>query len=126
MERPQNKHLKQGPGPGRPAGSLNKATREIKELARAIVEDPAYRKKLRRRMIEGKASHIEPLLWYYAYGKPKERVEVSDGMELKYEYRARFAEIMADPEAKAAARILADKLAGIQNGRVTEINRESI
>ena len=64
--------------PGRPKGALNKGTREAQELAAALIEgDPAYLKGLMRRIKAGKAPHMEPLLWHYLYGKPKESVDVS-------------------------------------------------
>lgn len=62
---------------GRPKGAQNKTTGEIREAAKAIVEDPAYVRSLKKRVKAGKAPHMETLLHYYAYGKPKEQVEVS-------------------------------------------------
>lgn len=65
-----------GPGPGRPKGGLNKTTVEVRNLARAIVDDPNYRESLVMRLKQGTAPQMETLLWHYAYGKPKETVEV--------------------------------------------------
>jgi hypothetical protein len=61
-------------GKGRPPGTLNKVTREIKDAARALVEDEGYVSRLRDRLRAGKAPHMETLLFHYAYGKPKEDV----------------------------------------------------
>lgn len=66
---------------GRTAGTPNKATREIKAAARLMVEKPAYRAELEKRILEGKAPHMETLLFHYAYGKPKEG-EVSGAIKL--------------------------------------------
>ncbi len=63
-------------GPGRRAGVPNAATTEIKQAARAIVEDPAYKASLIQRVTRGKAPHMETLLFHYAYGKPVEQLEV--------------------------------------------------
>lgn len=63
-------------GNGRPKGALNRTTIEVREAARAIVDDPDYREALKIRLILGQASHMETLLWHYAYGKPKETVEI--------------------------------------------------
>lgn len=66
------------PRAGRPKGTLNKATLEVKEMARALVEDKAYRARLKRRLMSGKIPPaLETMLWYYAYGKPKEYVELT-------------------------------------------------
>lgn len=63
---------------GRPKGTPNKATAEAKEACSALVDDPAYRKKLKERLLSGKlAPAVELMLWYYAKGKPKETHEVS-------------------------------------------------
>lgn len=59
-------------GKGRPKGALNKATREIKDIAAGLLADPAYVTSLKRRLTSGKAPHMETLLHHYAYGKPKE------------------------------------------------------
>jgi hypothetical protein len=67
-----------GPGPGRPKGSTNKRCTEARDAARAIVDDPVYRAALKLRVLLGEATHMEPLLWYYAHGKPTERIEVRD------------------------------------------------
>lgn len=66
--------LKRG-GPGRPKGSLNKATLEIKDAARKLVEAPEYVMSLERRLTQGRAPHMETLLFHYAYGKPTETVD---------------------------------------------------
>lgn len=65
-----------GPGPGRPKGGLNRTTKEIRDLARNLLDDPDYKASLRTRLLAGVAPHIETLLWHYAYGKPKETVEL--------------------------------------------------
>ena len=70
-----------GPGPGRPVGSQNKSTIEVKRLARQLVNDPTYRKNLHARLRAGEAGAMEPLLWAYAFGKPKEHVEVNWNLE---------------------------------------------
>lgn len=68
--------FKKGEG-GRPKGIPNKATREIKEIARALLEDPTYLKTLEERLSKGTAGAVEGILYYYAYGKPKEQLEHS-------------------------------------------------
>jgi hypothetical protein len=63
-------------GKGRPKGSQNKSTGEVRDLARALVNDPEYRRNLDVRLKRGKlAPMVESMLWHYAYGKPKETVE---------------------------------------------------
>jgi len=63
---------------GRPKGVPNKATHEVRAVAQAIVEDPEYRRNLLARVRKGKAAPaVESLLWHYAYGKPKDTVELS-------------------------------------------------
>lgn len=61
--------------PGRPKGAVNKATREIKEFAREVLEDPEYVESLKARIKAGEASHMEVLLAHYAYGKPADTLK---------------------------------------------------
>lgn len=68
-------------GPGRPKGSLNKTTVEAKSLARQLIDDSLYRKNLLNRLQQGEAGQMEVVLWHYAYGKPKEAVEVDYHLE---------------------------------------------
>lgn len=81
-------------GPGRPKGIPNKANREIRDIARRLLEDPGYLKALKARLLSGKAPTLEPLLYHYAYGKPKESVEVSgeNGGPLKVLFGGRYRE----------------------------------
>jgi hypothetical protein len=62
---------------GRPKGTPNKATQEIRESSRRLLVDPAYVDQLKRRIIAGKAPHMETLLHHYAYGKPPDHLDVS-------------------------------------------------
>jgi len=50
--------LKRG-GPGRPKGVPNKATREMKAWARELFESEHWRVSAAKRIIEGKAPHLE-------------------------------------------------------------------
>ncbi len=68
-------------GPGRPKGSLNQRTLEAKALARGLLNDSTYRKNLHARLRAGEAGGMEPLLWAYAFGKPKEQIEVNWNLE---------------------------------------------
>jgi hypothetical protein len=76
-----NGHPKVG---GRRKGMPNRATEEVRELARAIIEDPAYQKALRARLRAGEAAGVEGLLWRYAFGAPPQGTETAtETMELK-------------------------------------------
>ena len=45
-----------------------------------MLADPEYQASLRARLIAGKAPHMETLLHYYAWGKPKDKMafEIED------------------------------------------------
>ena len=60
---------------GRLPGTKNRATIEAREFAKRLVDDDEYRAALRQRMISGCAGPMEPLLWFYAHGKPTDRIE---------------------------------------------------
>lgn len=62
---------------GRAKGTPNKATVEVREVARRLVEDPEYQDRFKRRLLAGElAPGVEQMLWAYAYGKPKETIEL--------------------------------------------------
>ena len=63
---------------GRPRGAVNKATRAIKDLSGGLLGDAQYQASLKKRLIAGKAPHMEVLLHHYAHGKPKETVRVEE------------------------------------------------
>ncbi len=55
---------------GRRKGTPNQTTAEGRELARRLVFDAEYQKRLRQRLIAGEGGSLEPLLWQYAFGRP--------------------------------------------------------
>ena len=61
---------------GRQRGTPNRATVEIKQFAAALFEDPDYQDNLKRRIMSGKAPHMEVLLAHYRYGKPKTELDL--------------------------------------------------
>lgn len=62
---------------GRRPGTPNRVTLEAKAICNRLVDDPAYQKALLKRLRAGELhSAVETMLWYYAKGKPKERVEI--------------------------------------------------
>lgn len=62
---------------GRKRGTPNKVTSEVRALAAEIVDDPIYRKKLVRDFRKRKVTpQIECLMWFYAKGRPINRIEV--------------------------------------------------
>jgi hypothetical protein len=74
--RPPNRVGQPGFG-GRPKGSPNRITVEVKALARNLLEDRMYMRTLRRDLRKRKVHpQMEAVLWAYAFGKPVERVEL--------------------------------------------------
>ena len=66
---------------GRPKGAKNKipaADREqFSAFCRQLCDNRDYRESLKRRLISGKvAPGVEQTVWYYAYGKPPETIEL--------------------------------------------------
>ena len=82
--------LRRNPGKGRPKGIPNKASLEIKAFAQQVLSSPSYVASLVKRLEAGKAPHMETLLSYYAFGKPKEQVEHSGEVSLPTVVRHEF------------------------------------
>lgn len=103
----RNTHgLKRGGSPGRPKGKPNRATIEIRESAKKLVEDPAYVASLQKRLKTGKAPHMEQLLHHYAYGKPKERVGIEGAGEGETPLKVVFEEVLKPRLAQDDVRVL--------------------
>lgn len=64
-------------GKGRPKGALNKTTREIKSFALKFLSSREYVDSAKARVLSGDAPHLETLWHHYAFGKPKESVQIS-------------------------------------------------
>ena len=61
------------PRAGRRSGSLNKTSKDARELAQRLVSDPEYLEALKERLRAGKAGDLEKVLWAYAFGPPSQR-----------------------------------------------------
>jgi hypothetical protein len=73
-------HAKAG---GRGPGVLNRRTVEIQAIAAAIVEDPEVQATLLRQARDGTlAPGIMQMLFYYAYGRPTERIEMHSQVDI--------------------------------------------
>ena len=80
--KPNPKAFKKGQpkpeGSGRKKGQTCQRVVETREFCRGVVDDPTYRAGLRQRLREGTASPaIEQLVWFYAVGKPPDKLELS-------------------------------------------------
>ena len=63
---------------GRTKGTPNKVQKDVAERCRAMIESPEYVAYFQHRLMVGQlAPALEALSWHYAYGKPRERVEVT-------------------------------------------------
>jgi len=65
---------------GRRRGTPNKVTPEARAVCAAILDDPTYRTNLTARARAGTlAPAVEAMLWHYAFGKPKDSLDVTVG-----------------------------------------------
>jgi hypothetical protein len=73
-------HARKG---GRKPGTQNRATREVKALATSILEDPEVQERMLHDAQRGRLPPpVMTMLFHYAYGKPKERIEVQGALEV--------------------------------------------
>lgn len=80
-------NLKRG---GQKGGPKKTITDEARRLSRKLLSDPTYRKTLIARLRSGTIQPgVEALLYYFAYGKPKETVETVPPSDVRiiHEYR---------------------------------------
>ena len=95
---------------GRRKGTPNKVTAEARAVCAAILDDPTYRTNLTARARAGTlAPAVEAMLWHYAFGKPRESLEVTVGpagdlSELSTEDLLHRADRLREQLAEHAAR----------------------
>lgn len=78
----QFKQGRSGNPKGRPKGRPNKVTLEVRDLAKHLVENTEYRRRLETRLLKGTLPPaLEAMLWHYAHGKPKDFVEHSGSIK---------------------------------------------
>jgi hypothetical protein len=69
------------PTAGRRTGTPNKSTQEVGQFCREVIESPAFQKQWREYFTTRPLYRMEPkllaLAFAYAYGKPRERVELT-------------------------------------------------
>ena len=61
---------------GRPKGAINMTTRMVQDFCRRVVGDPEYQKNFLERARNGTLGQMESVCWAYAFGKPKEQLDV--------------------------------------------------
>lgn len=86
------------PGPGRPKGSLQQSTIEIRAFLRSILDSPEYRQRLWTDAVERKLSPaIEEMIWNRVYGVvPRElKLETSTESLPTHELLQRMRDIAA-------------------------------
>ena len=72
---------KSGNPKGKPIGAKTKITPEVQALSRSILEQPAYRERVKRQAVEGTLHpKIESMLWAYAYGAPQKEETNQSGI----------------------------------------------
>ena len=98
-------------------GAPNRATYDVREWARGLLDDPQYQASLLARLRKGTAGQVEVLLYHYANGKPRELVEqrivgmtTEQAAEGAERFRAQLARL-TDAELRAAEAI-ASKMRG--------------
>jgi hypothetical protein len=76
---------------GRPKGSPNKVTVEARALCEQLVRDAVYQKRFIKRWRAGRlAARLEEMVWAYAFGKPRQAVDVSASRSLEDIIRASY------------------------------------
>lgn len=68
---------------GRAPGTVPKVTQEVRALCRTLIANGQYRRTFRKRLFAGElAPPLEALVWHYAYGKPKETVDLTGTLSI--------------------------------------------
>jgi hypothetical protein len=63
---------------GRPQGTRNRRTVELREFADEFFRSDEYRASLKRRILRGQAPHLETYLLAVCYGKPESVLKIAN------------------------------------------------
>lgn len=78
--------------------------KEIKKIARKLIEDKAYLESLKTRLADGSATAIEKMLWHYAHGRPAQQLVLEAGTTLSdlvcASFQSKIAETVVDVESE--------------------------
>lgn len=73
-----------------------------RDIARSLIDDPVYLKKLRKRLYDGEAGPVEIWLWRYAFGEPgKNEDEARRQQEMYEKMRADMRAFLRDAPERA-------------------------
>jgi len=87
---------------GRRVGVPNKTTGEGRAMARRLLDDPAYWKSLKRRLIRGEAPRLELLIWEYGYGRPRAPLDDAPGTDPTADLVQMLEKLGEDPNRQPA------------------------
>jgi hypothetical protein len=81
------KGQKRHPKAGKKKGSRNRKTierdQEFKEFSDGLFGDKEYNDSVKRRLVRGKAPHLERYIWEKRYGKEPLKIESSENLIIK-------------------------------------------
>ena len=81
---------------GRPKGAQNKATLEVREFCRGLIDRREYQARLVQRWDAGRLPPLlEAMVWHYAYGKPVQAIDLNANFD-PAKYLARDEEAPID------------------------------
>lgn len=101
------------PSGGRPKGRQNDSTIRVRQFCQKVWALPEYQQTVIDRACNGTLGSMEPVIWHYAFGKPKEQLNVTfndeqDDLstltveELEERMTAMLGELKTAQEAKRA------------------------
>jgi len=77
--------VKGDPRAGRPKGCKNKRTRAFEDFLRQAGENPELHASLLRRLIAGRAAHVESLMARDALGDPAQKHQVQGEIVIRWQ-----------------------------------------